>query len=473
MISFLKQSLTESEINFKRLFVIAALAIFAWFCIEPQQGLSQQAFHMIIIFVATMAGIMLEVTKPIAFLLFTMMIANLTNTIDVKQSFSGMSNVVPWLLFLILSLSKVITKTTIGLRIAYMFLRYFGHGITGLSYSIILTEFIISPMLPSNTARGASVGLPLVTSLSEYITTHVAGTCQRSIGAYLSLLYSSANAVCSALFFTAMISNAIIMEALQNVGINATWISWFSFGIIPCGIILIILPFILQVFCNPGIKNLENLRTQAAKNSKELGPLTNKEKIVIGVFIGMLLMWIFADKIGVQVTVTTILGLCIFITLGIVNVKEMLSCDTTFRSVLMLGLLISYVNSLVSLGAVDWFTNFISGAVQGFSSSALFILLSTIYFFAHYFFSGENSRIIALYVPFLSTGIALGLNPIAYGMTLAAFSSLSDVLTNYSGPVAITMYSSGYVSAKKWLTCGIVHAIAILTIWYAYVCFFN
>ena len=151
----------------------------------------------------------------------------------------------------------------------------------------------------------------------------------------------------------------------------------------------------------------------------------------------------------------------------------MLSCDTTFRSVLMLGLLISYVNSLVSLGAVDWFTNFISGAVQGFSSSALFILLSTIYFFAHYFFSGENSRIIALYVPFLSTGIALGLNPIAYGMTLAAFSSLSDVLTNYSGPVAITMYSSGYVSAKKWLTCGIVHAIAILTIWYAYVCFFN
>ncbi|MDR2666756.1 MAG: anion permease [Holosporales bacterium] len=84
------------------------------------------------------------------------MIANLTGTIDVKQSFSGFSSTVPWFLFFVLSLSRVTTKTTFGMRLAYIFIKYFGHKIAGLSCSIILTEFCAAPMLPSNTARAAS-----------------------------------------------------------------------------------------------------------------------------------------------------------------------------------------------------------------------------------------------------------------------------------------------------------------------------
>ena len=91
------------------------------------------------------------------------------------------------------------------------------------------------------------------------------------------------------------------------------------------------------------------------------------------------------------------------------------------------------------------------------------------YLFTHYFFSGEGSKIIALYATFLGIGISMGIDRIAVGMSLAVFSSMSSVLTNYSGPVAIMMSSTGYVSSKKWFACGASLAFFIIVIWFAYI----
>ena len=278
-----------------RLCIVALCAAFAWFFLEPQSGLSPKAFHMAIIFIASMAGIMLEVCSTVAFLFMTMLAANLSGTIDVLDGFSGFHNIVPWLLFFILSLAKVVTKTTLGLRLAYFFMKHFGRGLVGLSYSVILTEFFVAPILPSNTARSASVGLPLVTSLSKYISSHIKGVSETSIGGYLTLLYAYSNAVCSAMFITAMISNSIIIEEMGKIGVNITWLAWMKFMILPCGILLLLLPFIVRLISNPKVKKLDGLREQAMRNSAELGKLTDQEKFVIAVFLGMLTMWVFAD----------------------------------------------------------------------------------------------------------------------------------------------------------------------------------
>ena len=212
----IKNHMLNKDIKLGRLIAILLFATFAWIFLEPTEGLSEKALHMIIIFVSTMTGIMLEVCPTVAFLLISMLIANLTGTIEVKDGFTGFSNIVPWLLFLVLSLATAITKTPLGMRLAYIFMKFFGKKINGLSYSIMLTEFFVAPILPSNTARAASVGYPLVTSIAKYISSHVKGVSENAIGSYLTLMYSSTNAVCSSLFITAMISNAIIIEVMTN-----------------------------------------------------------------------------------------------------------------------------------------------------------------------------------------------------------------------------------------------------------------
>lgn len=445
------------------------LGAMAWFLIPASASLPERALHMIILFVISMAGIMLEIMRPIAFLLFTMLIATLTKTIEIKQCFTGFSNIVPWLLFLVLSLSRVITKTTLGIRLAYIFMRYFGTGIFGLSYSIILTEFFIAPVLPSNTSRGASVGLPLVTSISSYIANHKQGVSEQRVGSYFAMLYSYANAICSALFITAMISNALITETMQGIGMAMSWTFWFKFMILPCAVMLLILPFVIRLVINPKISDLGDIKSQAIKNYKELGPITEREKFILIIFGLMFVMWIFADVLNVPVIVTTLLGVCLFMFTGILDIKEMLSCYSTFNAVMLLGILISYVNCLTDLGAISWFTGIISGLTTGFSEITALLILSVIYFFTHYFFTGEGARITALYAPFLTIGLNLGIDKVLVAMTLAAFSALSDVIANYTCPVALTMFSSGYVSARKYFTSGLVAAVFIISIWFAYI----
>ncbi len=463
----------NTEIKVNRLLAILGAAAVAWFFIEPVPGLSEKALHMLIIFIASMSGIMLEVCPPVAFLLTTMLVANLTGTIEVKEGFTGFSNIVPWLLFLVLSLATAITKTTLGMRLAYIFMKFFGKGITGLSYSIIMTEFFVAPTLPSNTARAASVGYPLVTSLAKYISSAVKGVSEKTIGAYLTLLYSNSNAVCSSIFITAMISNAIVIETMANAGIHTTWILWTKYIIIPGITILLAIPFVVRLVCNPKTSELGGIQEQAKKNYKELGALTKNEKFIIVTFALMLLMWVFAEVIHIPVLVTTLLGVCVFYFFGILDIRAILANHSTFSSVIMLGILISYVNCLNSFGVIEWFNQVVSSVIGGYSPKIAFVILSTIYFFAHYFFSGESSRIIALYAAFLGIGISLGLDKIAVAMTLGVFSSMSSVLTNYSGPVAIMMSSTGYVSPKKWFVTGLLSAVSIITIWSVYIFLFK
>lgn len=466
-----KENFQNKNIKFLRLLVVALLGFSAWMFFKPIPGLSEKGLHMIILFVISMTGIMLEITRPVAFLLLTMLIASMTKTIEIKQCFSGFCSIVPWLLFLVLSLARVITKTTLGIRLAYIFMKYFGKGILGLSYSIILTEFFIAPILPSNTARGASVGLPLVTSISSYISTHKKGISEKRIGSYLTVLYAYSNAICSSLFITAMISNALILENMTSIDLAMSWTFWFKFMILPCSILLIILPFIVKLIINPKITDLGDIRSQAMKNYNELGPLSEQEKFILLVFGIMLIMWILSDILDIPVMVTTLLGVCLFMFTGILDIKEMMSSYSTFNAVLLLGILISYVNCLSDLGAIRWFTGIISNSIDGFSSNISFLFLSIIYFFAHYFFTGEGARITALYAPFLATGLALGIDKITIAMTLAAFSSMSDVIANYTCPVALTMFSSGYVTAKKWFICGFIFAILEIAIWFSYIFF--
>ena len=459
--------------KFVRFFSILTVAVVSWFFASCPAGLDPKAWHMLIIFVSSMIGIMLEVAGSCAVLFIGLLIASLSETIDLKtQGFTGFTNPVPWLLFFVLSLAKSITKSTIGLRIAYMFMKWFGKGIVGLSYSITLTELLVAPILPSNTARAASVGFPLVSSLSKHISSNVKGVTEKTIGAYLSLLYAYSNAICSSMFLTAMISNALIMDATEKIGVKLTWIFWAQYTIMPCIAMLLILPFVLKILCNPKVRDLGNTREVAVKNYKELGPLTGQEKVVICVFLGMLLMWIFSDTIGVSITTTTLLGVCIFIMLGILDIREMLSCSNTFNSVIMLGILISFVNVLLDFGAIDWFNKIVSSSITVENPKIALCILSATYFFTHYFFSGEASRIIALYAPFLATGLALGIDKIQLIMTLAVFSSFSDVLSHYTCPAAITMFSAGYVSVKKWVSVGIVMACIVMSIWFLYICAF-
>ncbi len=459
----------KTGIKFLRIIFILLIASIVWVFMPVPSGLSERGFHMLIIFVSTMVGMMLEVFPMCGFLFISLLIASLTKTIDLKtQGFSGFTNTVPWLLFFVLALSKAVTSSTLGLRIAYFFLKIFGKNILGLAYSISLTETFLSTILPSNTARSASIGFPLVTSLSGYIGSHVKNASIKAVGSFLTLVYTTANSICSNMFLTAMISNAIIFDYMEKHDVSVNWITWAKNMIIPGIILLFIIPLVLYFLVPPKVNNLGELQKVAHDKSKEMGPLTKNEKYVIIVFGSMLVLWILADIIGINIMTTTLLGLCVFLMIGTFSIKDVLSDHSALNSVITLGILISYVNNLTDFGVIQWFNHSISHIIQYTPSSMHVYILCIVYFFTHYFFSGEGSRIIALYLPFLTTGLALGIDKIQLMTLLTAFSSLSDMLAHYTCPVSILMFTNNYISVKKWMSVGIVLSIISMSVWFLY-----
>jgi DASS family divalent anion:Na+ symporter len=260
---------------------------------------------------------------------------------------------------------------------------------------------------------------------------------------------------------------------MVDVNLAMTWTSWLKATIIPCGIILFVVPFILRAICNPKVKYTDDMKEQIARNYKELGALTKKEKFIILIFAIMLFMWIFSDAIGIPLIVTVSIGVCVFIIAGVLNIKEVFSNYETFSVFIVFGILMSFVNCLTSSGAIDWFTDIVSATTTSSNPKISFLYLSIIYFFAHYFFTGEGARIMALYPSFLAISVALGIDKTTAAMTLAVFSSSSDVLTHYTSPVAMTMFSTGYVTTRKWLICGFATATAMIAIWFVFFVYLN
>ena len=445
--------------------IIAVWAVLS-FCFSEPSGMTLQAWRMLVLFGATIFSIVCNIAPIYYILLVSIFFASIFNIINIEtQAFTGFGSNVPWLLLFILGCTKAINKTTIGVRIAYFFIKIFGRNILGLAYGIMSTEAVLAAIIPSNTARAASVGLPIVESLAQ-CTSEGNLTRERHVGSFLSLVYTSASAICSGLFITAMVSNSVIVQIAKQQGVNITWLSWVGERIIPYCLIMFVIPVVLYFIIRPSVSNFSVLRKNISDKLSNMPALNKQEKIIIAVFAIMLLLWIFSGYIDIPIITTTIIGLCIFLVLNIVTIKDCFSDFSTINMFFMLGFLISYINCLVEYGAIDWFNTKIAELVAVFPQHARLYALSLIYFLSSYFFSGEGTKILALNMPFVITGVAFGIDKHTIITTLAVFSTASSVLSYYSGPASILLYSTGYTSALKWMSIGFLNAVIIVCIWF-------
>lgn len=76
-------------------------------------------------------------------------------------------------------------KTGLGDRIATYFVKWMGSSTLGLSYGLTVSEALIAPAMPSTTARGGGVFLPIIKSLSLSAGSRPGDPSARKVGSYL------------------------------------------------------------------------------------------------------------------------------------------------------------------------------------------------------------------------------------------------------------------------------------------------
>jgi divalent anion:Na+ symporter, DASS family len=444
--------------------VIVLLVGSAFWLLPTPEAVTPQGFHLLGIFVATIVGIILKVLPMGAVALMGLSATILTGSLTFEEAFSGFQSSVVWLIVAAFFIARGFTKTGLGSRIAYFFVRSVGQSTLGLGYGLLASELVLSPAIPSNTARTGGVVFPILTSLARSFGSDPAlGTAHR-MGSFLTAVVFQTTLITSGMFLTAMAANPLIASFAEESGVVLTWGSWALAASVPCLVSLILMPLLVYKIYPPEIKKTPDAKSFAQEKLAEMGRVSPAEWLMIGVFALLLVLWIFGAPLGLKPAASALLGLVLLLLTGVLSWKEVTHEHTAWETLLWFASLIAMATYLSKFGVIEWAGGYIGKAAGGLSWPYALIVLALAYFYIHYFFASVLAHVVALYPVFLAVAIQVGAPPSLAALLFGFLSSLCGGLTHYgSGPAAV-LFGSHYVPIGAWWRIGAIVSVLNLLV---------
>ncbi|MDO5070382.1 MAG: DASS family sodium-coupled anion symporter, partial [Neisseria zoodegmatis] len=292
----------DNKLGFKPIpaAIAVGLALLIWFVIPVPEGVTPQAWHLLAMFVGVIAAIIGKAMPIGALSMVAIMLVAVTGVTAekpadaIKDALSSFASPLIWLIGVSIMISRGILKTGLGARIGYLFISLFGKKTLGIGYSLALSELLLAPVTPSNTARGGGIIHPVMKAIaSSYDSDPEKGT-QGRIGKYLALVNYHSNPISSAMFITATAPNPLVVDIVAkatNSDIHLTWGTWALAMLLPGLAAMFLMPLVLYFIYPPEIKETPNAAQFAKERLKELGKMNRGEKIMLGIFALLLILW--------------------------------------------------------------------------------------------------------------------------------------------------------------------------------------
>jgi len=444
--------------------IIFFVGIVLWF-IPHSKDLNPEGWHLFAIFVATILGIVLKPLPIGAIAILSMCVATITHTISLEVALGGFHNTISWLVVFAFFISRGFIKTGLGERIAYYFVSIFGKKTLGLSYSLLTSELILAPAIPSVTARTGGVIFPIARGLARSFGSDPDLGTERKIGSFLMFVAYQGSVITSAMFLTAMAANPFLVGLLQEAGYNISWGMWASAAILPGLISLVLMPLIVYKLYPPSIKQTPHAAQIAKNKLSEMGKLQSKEWLMLGIFVLLIALWVFGSVIHIKATLAALVGLSLILFFGVLDWKDVTNESSAWDTFIWFSTLIMLATSLNKLGFTPWFSEQVVGLVHGMNWVWAFLILIAIYFYSHYFFASSTAHVGALFPSFLMVAIGIGAPPTLAILVFAFSSNLFGGLTHYGSGPAPLYYGSRYVDVKSWWKFGFILSLANIAIW--------
>lgn len=441
--------------------------IIIWFIPTPA-GVSKPAWQLLAIFLATIVGI---ITQPLplgAVAIMGLGATVLTKTLTFSAAFSAFGDPIPWLIALAFFFARGFIKTGLGNRIAYQFVRLFGSSSLGLGYSLVFSEALLAPAIPSVSARAGGVFLPLVKALCAACGSNVGDGTERRLGAWLMLTCFQTSVISSSMFLTAMAANPLSANLTYNtIGRAIGWMDWAKAAFVPGLVSLIVVPLLLYVIYPPEVKTSPDAPRLAAEKLEKMGPMSRNEIIMAVTLLLTVGLWVFGGVLDIDAVTAAILGLSVLLVTGVVTWKECLAESVAWDTLTWFAALIAMAGYLNKYGLISWFSDTVVKFVGGLGLSwqLSFGILVLLYFYSHYFFASGAAHIGAMFTAFLSVASALGAPPYFAAIVLAFLSNIMGGLTHYGIGSAPVFYGANYVPLAQWWGYGFIISIVNIIIW--------
>lgn len=453
-----------------------------WFVVPVPDGVSVNAWHLLALFVGTVVAIIGKAMPigAIAILAITLVaLTGVTNddpSAAIKDALSGFSNSLIWLIGIAIIISRGLVKTGLGNRIGYNFISLFGKKTIGIGYALALSELVIAPVTPSNTARGGGIIHPIMKSIATSFGSSPEEGTSRKIGHYLALVNYHINPITSAMFITATAPNPLIVKLIADAtgsSISITWGTWALAAFLPGMLCIALVPLVVYAIYPPEIKSTPDAKNYAKSKLAEMGVMSYGEKVMVCVFALLLILWagvpamLLGSAYAVNTTAVAFLGLSILLVTGVLSWEDVLKERSAWDTVVWFSALVMMATFLNKLGLVQWFSSVVESNIAdlGFGWGASVVILVAVYFYVHYFFASTTAHITAMFAAFYMAGLALGVPPLFLGLLLAGASSLMMSLTHYATGTSPIIFGSGYVSMEDWWIMGFIMSLVNLAVW--------
>lgn len=431
----------------------------------PHAGFTAQPWGLLCLFAATVAGL---ITRPLpagALLVVVIAIAAVLGLITIQDALSGFSNATIWMIVVAFMFARGFLQTHLGERIAYTIVQRIGGSPLRLGYAIVLSNLVMAPMTPSNTARAGGILFPVTVNVARAFGSAPGPTASR-MGAFLMQTLYHGDLVVSAMFLTATAPNPLVVELTRQAsGVAITWTMWTYAAAAPGVVSVVLVPYLVYRLCPPAVHDTVAAQALAAERLRAMGPMTRDQRAMIVIFTGVLSLWLTAELHGQSATTVALLGLAALLLTRVLAWQDILDEKGAWDALIWFGGLIMLAGQLEKSGLPRAFATSAASLVGGWSWLWALVVLLVVYLYAHYAFASLVAHVTAMFPAFFAVAVGLGAPPLLAALAYGFFSSLNAATTHYGTGPAPIIFGAGYLSQAAWWRIGFVISLAHLAVW--------
>lgn len=448
-----------------------AVLFMLWFLPTPQ-GLSLEGWHFLAIFLAVIIGLVIEpVPAALVGLVGISVVALLglagkTPAANVKWALSGFSNSTIWLIFAAFMFAMGYQKTGLGKRISLVMIKYMGKSSLGLGYAVAFADLVLSPFMPSNTARGGGTIYPIAINI-PIIFGSTPEHEPRKMGAYITWIAMTATCVTSSMFLTALAPNLLAIDLIaKGANITIEWGAWAKIMVPLMLPLFLVTPLLVYWIYPPTQKTSPEAPAWAAEELKKMGTISLKE-ILMASFAGLaLILWIFGKEFKIDATIAAVSIVAAMVLTRVITWDDVIGNKPAWNIFIWFATLVALASGLNDVGVLKWIGKGTEVYLSGLTPTMLMISMIVFFFMLHYFFASLTAHTTALLPIFIVIAAKL-IAPeqlTTFMILLTSTIGLMGIITPYgTGPSPI-WYGAGYISQGKWWALGAIFALIFMSV---------
>lgn len=408
--------------------------------ISVSAPLSQKSMIAIGLLLGAVIWILFETLAEYQAMLVMCILFVFTKVVPINVAFGTFSTGTWWIMVGAIGIGVAATESGFIKRLALIMLNAFPATFRGQCLAFMFSGAIISPLLPSTTAKGA-IGASLARS-----TTELFGFKMHSQGAVgLFMAFFTGYVSLNFLFLNgAAVTYSVAATIPQTYGIN--WITWFLYAL-PWGIISTVL-MALGIFKFYEPKNTQSLSKAYVRDAlKELGPWRQNEKIAFAIILTCLILWMTESWSGLNSAMVASAGFVLMFALKVCTPDKIR--NMAWESLLFVGCFLCLPTIFSQLGINKWIALTLGGAFEPLMTNMyllVFVITIVVYLTRFLLVSLGATAILVttLMLPFCA---AYNVHP--FVIAFVAYTSTNTWNVSYQNTVTIAALAA---TENKWVS---------------------